>query len=199
MKSVVRVPKQERSIEKKKRIIRAAYELFNSKGYYETNTAEIAKQAGVATGSVYSYFEDKNDIFYYVIDLYMDNIINRVEELSHEIPHKNLNEIVEFYIYSFIEIHSMSKKFHNELSAQCLINSNINNYYNEKKNLILEKILKILKDNNISLNSIHKKEQLFIISEIVNSVCHQFIYNNATIDKKLIITESIKDIIKIIK
>ena len=64
---------------------------------------------------------------------------------------------------------------------------------------ILEKILKILKDNNISLNSIHKKEQLFIISEIVNSVCHQFIYNNATIDKKLMITESIKDIIKIIK
>lgn len=199
MKSAVRIPKQERSIEKKNKIIRAAYELFNSKGYYETNTAEIAKQAGVATGSVYSYFEDKNDIFYYVIDLYMDIIMKRVEELSTQIPHKNLNEIVEFYIYSFIEIHSMSKKFHNELSAQCMIDSDINNYYNEKKDLILEKILKILKDNKIILNSTHKKEQLFIISEMIDSICHQFIYKNSTIDKKLMLTESIKDIIKIIK
>lgn len=199
MKSAVRIPKQERSIEKKNKIIRAAYELFNSKGYYETNTAEIAKQAGVATGSVYSYFEDKNDIFYYVIDLYMDIIMKRVEELSTQIPHKNLNEIVEFYIYSFIEIHSMSKKFHNELSAQCMIDSDINNYYNEKKDLILEKILKILKDNKIILSSTHKKEQLFIISEMIDSICHQFIYKNSTIDKKLMLTESIKDIIKIIK
>ena len=38
----VREPRQERSIEKKNKIIRAGYELFSEVGYYNTNTAEIA-------------------------------------------------------------------------------------------------------------------------------------------------------------
>ena len=58
----VRIPKQKRSIEKKDAIIRASYTLFCEKGYYKTNTAEIAKMAGVSTGIVYSYFQDKKDI-----------------------------------------------------------------------------------------------------------------------------------------
>lgn len=199
MKCAVRVPKQERSKEKKEKIIKAAYELFNSKGFYETNTAEIAKKAGVATGSVYSYFEDKSDIFFYVIDLYMNIIMEKVKNLATEIPSKNLNEVVEFYIYSFIEIHSISKKFHNELLAQCMISPEVNNYYNEKKDAILDELLKILKKNKIVLSSPHKKEQLFIISEMVDSICHQFIYSNDTIDKKILLRECIKDITKITK
>ena len=47
MKNLVREPRQERSIEKKNRIIDAGYELFSEVGYYGTNTAEIAKKAGV--------------------------------------------------------------------------------------------------------------------------------------------------------
>ena len=60
--SEVRTPRQERSIAKKKKIIEAGYELFSKVGYYATNTAEIAKHAGVSTGIVYGYFKDKRDI-----------------------------------------------------------------------------------------------------------------------------------------
>ena len=48
--SEVRTPRQERSIAKKKKIIEAGYELFSKVGYYATNTAEIAKHAGVPQG-----------------------------------------------------------------------------------------------------------------------------------------------------
>ena len=53
MKNEVRQPRQERSIEKKNKIIEAGYQLFSEVGYYGTNTAEIAKRAGVSTGIVY--------------------------------------------------------------------------------------------------------------------------------------------------
>ena len=43
MSDTVRTPKQQRSIDKKNRIIEAGYNLFAQKGYYSTNTAEIAK------------------------------------------------------------------------------------------------------------------------------------------------------------
>ena len=42
-----RIPVQKRSIEKRKRILEAGFQLFCEKGYYKTNTAEIAKYAGV--------------------------------------------------------------------------------------------------------------------------------------------------------
>ena len=59
----IRKPIQKRSIEKKGKIIESGFELICEKGYYNTNTAEIAKNAGVSTGIVYQYFKDKHDIF----------------------------------------------------------------------------------------------------------------------------------------
>jgi len=54
---------QERTIINRQKIIEAAKELFNTKGYYNTNTKEIAKLAGVSTGSFYNYFPDKLEVF----------------------------------------------------------------------------------------------------------------------------------------
>ena len=51
-----RIPVQKRSIEKRKRILEAGFQLFCEKGYYKTNTIEIARHAKVSTGTVYSYF-----------------------------------------------------------------------------------------------------------------------------------------------
>ena len=58
----IREPKQQRAIEKKDKIIEAGFNLICKNGYYNTNTAEIAKEADVSTGIVYQYFKDKNDI-----------------------------------------------------------------------------------------------------------------------------------------
>lgn len=43
----------------RQRLIRAALELFTSRGYHDTTTAEIAKKAGVAEGTIYRHFRSK--------------------------------------------------------------------------------------------------------------------------------------------
>lgn len=58
-----RLPQQQRSIETKQKLIDAGLELFREKGYFQTNAKEIAKRAGVATGSFYSYYTDKRQLF----------------------------------------------------------------------------------------------------------------------------------------
>ena len=63
METDIREPKQKRAIEKKEKIIKAGFDLICQNGYHNTNTAEIAKRAGVSTGIVYQYFKDKYDIF----------------------------------------------------------------------------------------------------------------------------------------
>ena len=69
----IREPIQKRSIEKKEKIIESGFELICEKGYYNTNTAEIAKNAGVSTGIVYQYFKDKHDILIDALKKYADN------------------------------------------------------------------------------------------------------------------------------
>ncbi len=53
--------KQKRSIEKYEKIVVRCLQAINEKGYFNITTADIAKEAGVATGSIYSYFTDKKE------------------------------------------------------------------------------------------------------------------------------------------
>lgn len=71
----VREPRQKRSIEKKTKIIKVGLDLFCEKGFYHTNTVEIAKAAGVSTGTVYSYFKDKKDIYIASFEYFLDSYL----------------------------------------------------------------------------------------------------------------------------
>ena len=48
--------------EKKKQIIQAAIRTFARNGYLNSRVSEIAKEAGVADGTIYIYFKSKDEI-----------------------------------------------------------------------------------------------------------------------------------------
>ncbi|GAB6097219.1 hypothetical protein JCM14469_34730 [Desulfatiferula olefinivorans] len=50
--------------DKARRILDAARHLFADKGYDRTATADIAKRAGVAEGTLYEYFKNKEDLLF---------------------------------------------------------------------------------------------------------------------------------------
>lgn len=52
--------------EKQQRVLRQAARLFAKRGYAATDMAELAERCGVAKGSIYNYFESKEDLYYYV-------------------------------------------------------------------------------------------------------------------------------------
>lgn len=52
---------------KKERIIDAAYDLFIKKSYKEITIREIVKNAGISIGSFYQYFYNKDDLYLYLI------------------------------------------------------------------------------------------------------------------------------------
>lgn len=53
---------RERSIEKRSGLINAALKLFVEKGIQNTSTAEIAREAGTAAGTLFIYFPTKQDL-----------------------------------------------------------------------------------------------------------------------------------------
>lgn len=54
-------------IDKKQKIIDAAYDLFIENDYKDVNIRSIAKKAGISIGSFYQYFDDKDDLYLYLI------------------------------------------------------------------------------------------------------------------------------------
>lgn len=60
---MARTPDPERAAARRDAILRSAAELFAERGFEGTSAAEIAKAAGLSSGSVFYYFPDKRAVF----------------------------------------------------------------------------------------------------------------------------------------
>ena len=56
------------------KLVEIAGERFHTKGYAATGVAEILKQAGVGSGSLYHFFESKEDLLGAVLDGYLEGL-----------------------------------------------------------------------------------------------------------------------------
>ncbi|HNX22969.1 MAG TPA: TetR/AcrR family transcriptional regulator [Spirochaetota bacterium] len=73
--------------QRKKQILECAKKLFASNGYYQTQISDIQKAAGVARGTIYQYFKNKDDIFASIIeDLFIEwkNVLAKIPEKDSE-------------------------------------------------------------------------------------------------------------------
>ncbi len=59
---------RKRTDDKRERILRAAVKVFAKKGFYASRVSEIAKAAGVADGTIYLYFDSKDDVLESLFD-----------------------------------------------------------------------------------------------------------------------------------
>lgn len=178
----IREPIQKRSIEKKEKIIEYGFNLICEKGYYNTNTAEIAKAAGVSTGIVYNYFKDKHDILIEGIKLYANDIFFPIIIVS-KFDKKNLNTYLEKMIDSFIENHKLSEAAHEEIMAMIHSDKDVAHIYHSHEINITEIFTNLLLDNGF--DSPNLKEKAHIALGLIDNLCHEIIYHkHSSIDYK---------------
>jgi len=74
-----------RNGDKHHRIIQAATKVFAKKGFFHAKVSDIAKEARVADGTIYLYFENKDDILISLFEEQMKAVLeNMIEEISRE-------------------------------------------------------------------------------------------------------------------
>lgn len=56
-------------MDKKEQIRQAAIHVFAEKGFYGATTDAIAAEAGVAVGTIYNYFQNKQDVLEYIFEV----------------------------------------------------------------------------------------------------------------------------------
>lgn len=62
--------------DKRTAILRAATRVFARNGYFNSKVADIAHEAGVADGTVYLYFKNKDDVLISLVNQMMDEFIS---------------------------------------------------------------------------------------------------------------------------
>lgn len=73
-----------KTIERKKEIIKAAMQLFSEKGYAQTSMRDIARTMRVSLGLCYRYFDSKQILFNTAIDLYIEECCNSYLAILHD-------------------------------------------------------------------------------------------------------------------
>jgi len=75
-----------RSEDKRRRILEAAVRVFAKKGYFAARVADVARRAGIADGTIYLYFRNKEDILVSLFDEVMKEHIARGREELRRVP-----------------------------------------------------------------------------------------------------------------
>ena len=68
--------------QKRQDILNSAMALFKDKGFHNTKVEDIALSAGVGKGTLYEYFENKQDVFDEACIEYVDVIIESIKYIS---------------------------------------------------------------------------------------------------------------------
>ena len=102
---------------RRKQILDAALEVFCRKGYGEATIPDIAREAGVAVGTIYNYYESKRDLLVAIVSTYVVTapFLNLLEK-SGEVDEKTFirsvmenrltwgSENIERFLFVFTEI-----------------------------------------------------------------------------------------------
>ncbi|GGH30076.1 TetR/AcrR family transcriptional regulator [Paenibacillus segetis] len=125
--STTRKPIQDRSIKTREAIVQAAMKLFSEAGYHRTNTKQIAAAANVSTGSFYSYFTDKREVFMEALKLYCHQFTRQLDSLLQEMDFSNADKLtgIKQLIDCLVRSHDVYIGFHSELTAMYEMDSEV--------------------------------------------------------------------------
>jgi TetR/AcrR family fatty acid metabolism transcriptional regulator len=116
---------------KKEIIINAAIKVFARKGFYNAKVADVAKQAGVADGTIYLYFKNKDDLLISLFETKMEQILERFNKIlsKKSSPPAKLAEFIHLHFQLIEEDQDLAEVFQVELRQSSKF---LKDYHNQK-------------------------------------------------------------------
>jgi TetR/AcrR family fatty acid metabolism transcriptional regulator len=137
--------RKKRLSDKHDRIIQAATKIFAKKGFFNAKVSEIAKEAQVADGTIYLYFESKDAILISLFEeqmkLVIDNMISRLSRVKD--PAKKLEQFALTHLQLVEDNKSMAEIIQVELRQSSRF---MKEYKNEKFAQYLDLIGNIIRE-----------------------------------------------------
>jgi AcrR family transcriptional regulator len=105
----------DRNLKRVLRIGNIAAKLFNTKGYLQTTMDDITTAARFSKGGIYHYFSSKDEILFFVLDRYMNLVLQDLEHDLEEI--EPAREKIQYIISRHIRLYT-----ENPAEAKTLLN-----------------------------------------------------------------------------
>lgn len=154
------------SNEKQERVLNAAKKEFSRASLNEASVANIIKDAGIPRGSFYQYFNDLEDIFYYILDTHSKDIKQRLTTNLMHYKGDIIKAFADLYQYILTKITNPENEFY---FRNIFLNMD---YKLEKMFLpnLEDNLNEIIQLVDISTLNISSRLQLIYILEILEAV-----------------------------
>ncbi len=188
--SSIRIPQQQRSIETRKRIEKAAFQLFSQKGIHGTNSKEIAKKAGVSIGSFYSYYKNKKKLLQEILEDFLDRTYMAIwQDLGSYIVDSLTYDDVKSIIVNVFKAYDIAPKFLSQTHALRYSDPEINRIFEREREREVSQILKLIKSNEHLLNIRDPYATAIILHNAVEHVAHTAKFIGSKIEESRLINE----------
>lgn len=133
-----------KSADKHVKIIRAATKVFAKKGFFNARISDIAKEAKVADGTIYLYFNNKFDILVSVFEQEIGRMIEQVTELleKESDPRKMLEIFITKHLTEMKKNKNLAEVIQIELRQT---NKQIRDYRNNKYSIYVDILSSIIR------------------------------------------------------
>lgn len=182
----------------KQKIINAAIELFNKKGYHLTNSNEISKNAGVGVGSFYTYFKDKKSLLLEIVKNHFDklnrDLFSFEKEESYMITDKK--QLIATIITRLLKEIKLNPEFEREIHSLLKTIPELNEIHKDHEERMLNNTKKLISSwkDEITITDIDISSSIIII--VINSIVNELIMFKDEEKKRIYIVELVNLIYK---
>lgn len=97
------MPKRIDHEERKEKILKTALDVFAKEGYRDSNLSLIAEECGLSRPTIYQYFKDKDEIFYYAVKLVTSRMFTRYGAIAWDESYGDCIQRIEYICNDVID------------------------------------------------------------------------------------------------
>jgi len=94
----------DRTSDKRVRILSAAERVFAKRGFFAARVSEIAKDAGVADGTIYLYFKSKDDLLISLFESRMEQVNTALQAAIASVPASKPADQLRAFIRTYLKL-----------------------------------------------------------------------------------------------
>ena len=171
--------------EKRKRLIDAATIEFITNKFEKVSINKIIAKAKISRGSFYQYFQDKEDLYIYLLEQFH---VKRVTKCYEKIAKANedIFDLLRESLYEELEF--LANGNNDKVTKKFLVNLNFSSYEKSLQNNIRKRIIEnkeALKLFNKDKYNLKSKDEIVLISQMIisSSLMTISLYNEGIISK----------------
>lgn len=165
-------PRKVNKEEKRREIALSCAELIHDIGIKNLTVAQVAKKADIGKGTVYEYFENKEDIIFEIINIHIERYNKELDELINKV--ESAKEKLEiFFRFILVENEVNLRHFNGYKDFLSIVLSENNTKmkeFNKRKNAIFSKVLFTILKN--STKKVVSDEEINNIIQVVLTYKH---------------------------